>query len=111
MLLDDDVVTNGKTQPSPFAGRLCRKERIEKLLLYFGRNSSAVVADAYFNAVAKVLGRGRQRGLVAASIHFRLTLGRGIEPVCDQVEQNPCNFLREQIDLAGGRVKELLQDD
>jgi hypothetical protein len=85
MLLDDDVVTNGKAQPSSFAGRLCRKERIEQLLLHFGRNSSAVVADAYFNAVAKVLGRGRQRGLVAASSspHVKLTgdFGNAIEVI------------------------------
>src|SRR5271155_404677 len=105
MLLDDDVVTNRKAQPSSFAGRLCCKERIKQLLLYLRWNSSAVVADAYFNSVTKVLGRSRQRGLVAPSIHFRLTLGRGIEPVCDQVEQHPRNFLREQVDLAGSRVK------
>jgi hypothetical protein len=29
VLLDDDVVTNGQTKPSPFTGRLCRKERAE----------------------------------------------------------------------------------
>ena len=33
MLLDDDVVTNGKAQPSPFTGRLGRKERVEQFSL------------------------------------------------------------------------------
>src|SRR5580692_1749890 len=33
MLLDDDVVTDGKTEPSTFPGRLGRKERVEQLFL------------------------------------------------------------------------------
>ena len=33
MLLDDDVVTDGQAQPSPFTGRLCRKGGIEQLFL------------------------------------------------------------------------------
>jgi hypothetical protein len=36
MLLDDDVVTNGQAKSSPFISRLCRKKRIEQLLLHFG---------------------------------------------------------------------------
>src|SRR4029077_2503328 len=101
MLLDDDVVADGKTEPSSFTGRLRREERAEKLLLYLGRDTGPVVTDSNFDAVAEVLGRGSQRRLVVASICFRLTLRRGVEPVGDQVEQNPGNLLREQIDLTG----------
>ena len=66
MLLDDDVVTDGQAKPSPFTGRLCREERVEQLLLDLGRYAGAVVADSYFDPVAKVLGRGSQCGLVVA---------------------------------------------
>ena len=58
MLLDDDVVTDGQTKPSPFTGWLGREERIEHLVLHLGRYAGAVVADADFDAVAEVLGRG-----------------------------------------------------
>jgi hypothetical protein len=111
MLLDDDVVTNGQAQPSPFTGGLCRKERIEHLLLHLGWNAGAVVANPDFDAVTQVLGRGSHGGLVAASIRFRLTLRGCVEPVRDQIEQRPRNLLREQIDLASRRVKGPFQGD
>ena len=38
-----------------------------------------VVADPDLDAVAEILGRGSQNGLVAAFIRFRLTLCRGVE--------------------------------
>ena len=68
MLLDDDVVTDGKTEPSSFTGRLGRKERVEQLLLHLRRDAGAVVAYPDFDLVAEVLGRGGQRRLVVASI-------------------------------------------
>ena len=111
MLLDDDVVTDGQAKPGPFAGGLGREERIEHLLLHLGRNAGAVVADPDFDAVAEVLGRGSQRGLVVAAIRLRLALCRGVEAVGDQIEQHPRDLLREQIDLTGGRVKGPLQGD
>jgi hypothetical protein len=69
MLLDDDVVTDRQAEPSPFTGRLCRKERVEQLLLHFGRDAGTVVAYPDFDAGAEVLGRGRERWLVVASIY------------------------------------------
>ena len=53
MLLDDDVVTDGQAQPGPFTGRLCRKERVEQLLLYLKGYAGAVVAYPDFDAVAR----------------------------------------------------------
>ena len=111
MLLDDDVVTNGQAKPSPFTGRLGRKERVEQLLLHLGRNAGAVVANPDFDAVAEVLGRGSKRRLVVASIRLGFALRRRVEAVGDQVEQRPRDLLREQIDLTGGRVKGPLQGD
>ena len=57
MLLDDDVVTNGQAKPCPFAGRFCRKEWVEQLLLHLRRDTGAVVADSDFDLIAEVLGR------------------------------------------------------
>jgi hypothetical protein len=111
MLLDDDVVTDRQAQPSPFTGGLCRKERVEQLLLHLGRDAGAVVAYPDFDAVAEALGRGNQCGLVIAPIGFHFALGRGIEAVGDQVEQHPRDLLREQINLTGGGVKGPLQGD
>jgi hypothetical protein len=64
MLRDDDVVTDGQAQPSPFTGRLGRKEGIEQLLLRLRRDTGAVVADPDLDAVAEILGRGSQNGLM-----------------------------------------------
>ena len=36
MLLDNDIVTDGQAEPSPFSGRLRCEEGIEQLLLHFG---------------------------------------------------------------------------
>jgi hypothetical protein len=52
VLLDDDIVTNREAKASAFSGWLGRKERIENLLFYVGRNASAVVADPDFHTVA-----------------------------------------------------------
>ena len=68
MLLDDDVVTDGQTQPSPFTGRLRRKERVEQLLPRLGWNAGAIVAYPDFDLVAEVLGRRSQGRLVVAFI-------------------------------------------
>ena len=68
MLLDDDVVTNGQAKAGPFTCRLGRKEGVEQLLLHLGRDAGAVVADPYFDPIAKVLGRGSERWLVIAPL-------------------------------------------
>src|SRR5579862_401817 len=81
MLLDDDVMADGKTQPGAFTGRLCREERIEHLFLHVGGYAGAVVANADFNAVTEVLGRSSEDGLVIAAIGLGFALGGGIEAV------------------------------
>src|SRR6476661_6291461 len=87
MLLDDDVVTDGKTEPSSFPSRLGRKERVEQLFLNLRRNTGAVIAYPDFDLVTKVLGRRSQRRLVVASMSLRFALRCRIEAIGDQVEQ------------------------
>jgi hypothetical protein len=55
MLLHDDVVSDGQAKASTLASWFCRKEGIEHLFLYFGRNAAAVIAYPDLNFVAKVL--------------------------------------------------------
>ena len=81
MLLDNDGVTDGKAQSSPFTGRLGRIERIEHLVFHLRRYAGAVVANPDLDAVAEVLGRRRQGGLVVVVIRLRLAFGCGIEAV------------------------------
>ena len=111
MLLDDDVVTDGQAKASAFSGRLRRKERIEHLLLHLGRNAGAVVANPDFHTVAEVLGRRSKGRLVVASICFRFALGRRIEAVRDQVQQRPCDILREHVGFTSGRIQGPFQGD
>src|SRR5262249_50162044 len=108
MLFDDDVVADGKPKPGAFSGRFGREEWIEHLCLYVRSNASAIVPDRYFDAVPEVLGGGSKGGFVAA-ICFRTALRRGVKPIGNKIEQGPCNLLREQIGLAGHRVKRTLQ--
>ena len=55
MLLDYDVVADGKTQPGAFAGRLGSKERIEHLVFNVGWNTNSIVTNCDLYAVAKIL--------------------------------------------------------
>ena len=83
MLLDNDVVTNGQAEPSPFTGRLRCKERVEQLFPYLGWNAGAVVANPDFDAVAEILGRSSKCGLIIAPICFGFTLRGCVEAVGD----------------------------
>jgi hypothetical protein len=59
----------------------------------------------YFNPVAEAPRPGGKRRLVVAAIGFRPAFGRCVEAIRNQIEQNPCDVLREDIDLSGSRVK------
>src|SRR3954451_5792587 len=49
MLFHDDVVAHRQPESRAFARRFGGEERIEHLLLYFGRDAGAVVANANFD--------------------------------------------------------------
>src|SRR5512132_2134924 len=107
MLLHNDVVTDGEPKPGSFSGRLRCKEGVEHLFFYFRWNTGAVVPNPDFHTIAKASCRGRKGWFIAIAIAISLsfTLCRGVKSVGDQIEQNPCNVLREDIGLAGGRVQ------
>src|SRR6516164_2285171 len=111
MLLHDDVVTDGKAKPGAFSGRFGSEERGEQLLLHLRRNTRAVVADTDLHPVAEIFGRRGQGRLVVAAITFSFSLGRRIEPVRDQVQQNPRDVLRKHVDFAGARIEGALSNN
>src|SRR3974390_989670 len=60
MLFDDDIMTDGKTQPGSLAGRFGCNERVEHLLLDLGRDPRPVVPNSDLHFIAEVLGRSQQ---------------------------------------------------
>ena len=86
MLLDDDVVADGKAKASALSGRFGRKGWIEHLLLHVRCNASAIIANFYFHTIAKVFGRGSKGRLVVAAVCFRSALDRCIEAIRDRLE-------------------------
>src|SRR5207245_603848 len=81
MLLDDDVVTDGKAKPRTFTRRLGREERVEHLFLHLGGYAGAVVADSDFDAVAEILGHGSKSWFVITSVCLSFSLCGCVKPV------------------------------
>src|SRR6476619_1134351 len=106
MLLDDDVVSDGKAEAGAFSGWFGCEEGIEHFLLNLGRNADAIVANRNRHAVAEVLRRSRKSRLIATAIVLLFTLGRRIKAVRDQVQKSPCDLLWVHIDFTGGRIKQ-----
>src|SRR4029450_1362128 len=102
MLLHNDVVTDREPEPGSFSGRLRCEERVEHLFLYFRWNTGAVVPNPDFHTIAQASCRGHQGWLIAIAFSPGFTLGRSVKSVGDQIEQNPCDVLREDISFAGG---------
>src|SRR5215813_2931531 len=109
MLLDDNVVTDGKPKSGAFPSGFRCEERVEDLLLYLERNTRAVVANPDFHTIAKTLGRGSESWHVIAAIYFCFTLDRSIEAIGDQIQKGPRNVLRVKVNLACRWVKRPLQ--
>src|SRR5260221_10081518 len=76
MLFHHDVVAHRQAKSGALAGRFGGEKGIEHLLLYFQRNSSAVVANADFDPVAEGL-CGRAQGRLEALAATLLRLSRG----------------------------------
>ena len=74
MLLDNDVVADGKAKAGAFSGRFGREERVEHLFFHIRRHAGTVVADPDFHTITKVFGRGRESGLVVATLVSALRL-------------------------------------
>ena len=96
MLLDHDVVAEREAEPGAFAGGLGGEERIEHFRLHLVGNAGAVVADGDLDAIAEVARRGGDRRLVGAVRFALLALRRRVEAVGNQVQQHPCDLLRDR---------------
>ena len=81
MLLDNDVVADGKAKASAFSTRLGREERIEHLFFHVRRNTSTVIADPDFHTIAEIFGRGSKGRLAVVAICRLSALGRWVETV------------------------------
>ena len=111
MLLDDDVVTDRQAKARALASWLGGEERIEHLFPDLRRNANTVVANPDLHAVAEAFGHSRNGRLEPVAAFLSLALGRRIEAVCDQVQENPRDLLGEDIDFTGRGVKGPLQSD
>src|SRR5262249_50792287 len=81
MLLDNDVMANGKAKAGALSGRFGREKRVEHLFFHVRRHTGTVVADSDLHTVAKIFGRGREDRLVVGTISLRAAPGRSIEAV------------------------------
>ena len=97
-------MAHGQAEAGALARRLGGEERIEHPLLHLGRNSRAIVADPDLDLVAEILGCRAQGGLEVPACAL-LALGRGVEPVRDQVEQDARDLLRIEVYHAGGGIE------
>src|SRR5262249_17433765 len=111
MLFDDNVVTNGKAKAGALSGWFGCKERIEYLFLYVWRNADAFVRDLFFDTVTQVFGCGGKSGLVIAAIGLCFALGRRVKAIGNQIQQTPCDVLREHVTLTRHGIKRPLQVD
>src|SRR3984893_15632732 len=111
ILLDNDVVAEGKAKARSFTSGFCREKRIEHLFLHLRQNTRAGVVNSDFDAVTEVFSQASEGRFIVASVRFQFALRRRVKAVRDQVEQHARNLLRKHIDLTGGRIKELLKGD
>src|SRR5580700_2782408 len=109
MLFHDDVMTDGEAESGAFACRLGGEERIEHLGFYFRWDAGAIVANPDLDAVTEVFRGGREDWLETFGASLRFALGGGIKAVGNQIEQDPGDLLRKQIDLARARIERSLE--
>src|SRR5262245_15504966 len=105
MLLDDNVVADGKAEAGSFSRRLRREERVEHLFFHVGWNTGAVVPNLDFHTVSKAPCRGHQGWFIAIAISVGSTFCCRIKAVRDQVQKYPRDILRKYVGLASGRVE------
>ena len=111
MLFDNDVMADGKAEPGALSCRLGCKERIENLILHLGRDTGAIITDADFHLVTTVSCCSTQGRLEVSTVRLDPALDCRVEAIGDQIQQNSCDVLWENVGLADGRVKRFLQFD
>src|SRR5262249_16264422 len=106
----DYVVADGKAEAGAFSGGLRCEKWIKYLFLHLRRNAEAIVADPDLHPVAKAFRRGYEGRFV--NIPGRQTfIPPCVDAVGNRIEQNPRDFLRENISLSGSRIERLLHHD
>jgi hypothetical protein len=80
MLFHHDVVAHRQAKSGALPRGLGGEEGIEHFLLYFQRDTDAVIADPDFDRVAEAFGGGAQRRFEGFVAGF-LALGGGIKAV------------------------------
>jgi hypothetical protein len=73
VLLDDDVMADGKAEAGAFARWFGREERIEDLVFDFGRDAETVVANPDLDAIAEIPCRRQKRRLMAVAARLSST--------------------------------------
>jgi len=97
MLLGDDVVADRETEAGALSRRFCREERLKKPVAVFGRDAGAIVAHPDLDGLAKIARRDLQHRAERA-IRVAALFGSGIEAIADQVQQDPGDVLRHDLD-------------
>ena len=59
MLLDDDVMADGKAKASALSSWFGSEEGVEHLFLHVRRDAGAVIANPDLNSITEILCRGR----------------------------------------------------
>src|ERR1700750_1335203 len=98
VLLGDDVPADRETEPGAFAGWLGGEERLKQFVADLGGDADAVVANAGFDRVTKIVRRHTQCRAEVRLGPVTLTFGGGIEAVAEQVEEDAGYLLRRQFD-------------
>src|SRR5262249_10157739 len=109
VLFHDYIVAQRQAKTRTLSSRLGRKERQEDLLPNVIGNTGAVVADADFDPIAEISGRCRQGRLITLAICLSAALDGGVEPVRNQIEENPHDLLRVNVDLTRVRIQRSLE--
>src|SRR5215831_6620986 len=97
MLLGDDVVADRKAEAGALSRRFRREERLKKTVAVFGRDAGAIVAHPDLDSFAEIAGRDLQYG-VELAIRFSLAFDCRVEAVADQVQEDPGDVLRDDLD-------------
>src|SRR5439155_22118183 len=97
-LLGHDVVADREAEAGALAGRLCREERLKKLVSYLVGNAGAVVTNTDFDCIAEISCRYLQGRLERRIASLPLAFGGGVETVADQVETDAGDVLRDEFD-------------
>src|SRR5271165_5146986 len=111
VLLHNDVVADRQAEPGALAGRLGGEKRLEQFVPDVGRNPNAVVADADLDRVTEIARRHLQRRAEVRCDTVALAFGRRVKAVCEQVEENAGDVLRDYFDRGNRRLEIAFERD